>query len=98
MGWCTAQCEMLLFHANTIMCNPGNIELAHLKKQKERRKNTFAHFVSSWFGTFTILFHSHFVCVRALFTYRICQLYNLFPMITPQHPHYYKLVCALDGK
>ena len=38
----TAQCEMFLFHARTIMGGSHNFELAHLNKEKEEKHNSLA--------------------------------------------------------
>ena len=38
MGWCTAQCKMLLFCAKTIVKESRNFELARLKKKKKKKK------------------------------------------------------------
>jgi len=40
MGWCSAQCKMLLFYAKAVMQVSHNIELAHLKRR--RKKNSWA--------------------------------------------------------
>ena len=49
MGWCTAQCKMLLFCAKTIVKESCSFELADLKKEEHvSRLATF------WFGTFTM--------------------------------------------
>jgi len=45
MGWCTAQCKMLLFCLKTIIKESPCFELAHLKKKvkkKERKKSILA--------------------------------------------------------
>ena len=51
MGRCTAQCEMQLFRATTIVRDSDNTELAHLKKKEKH----FARFASSWFSTLAML-------------------------------------------
>lgn len=43
--------NILLFHARTVMRDLGSIVLACLKKKRKH----FAHFVSSWFNTLTML-------------------------------------------
>ena len=52
MGWCTAQCKMLLFCAKTIVKESLKFELAHLKKKKEEKH--FGCLVTFWFGTFAM--------------------------------------------
>lgn len=49
MGQCTAPCKMLAFRARTIMRDPDNIELVHLKK-KEAEGKCFGHFTALQFG------------------------------------------------
>jgi len=59
IGWCTAQCKMLLFYVKTIVRDSCNFELAHRKKNKkeEWKKNILAIWqLSAWFGSFTIYF------------------------------------------
>ena len=62
MGWCTARCKMLLFHAKTIMGDCGDAELARLKKErkkerkKEKEEKQVARFMSTWCGTFATVF------------------------------------------
>ena len=51
MGWCTAQCNMLLFCMKTIMKESYNFELACLKKKKRERS-----LVTFWFSAFAMLF------------------------------------------
>ena len=55
MGWCTAQCKMLLFGAKTIVKESLKFELAHLKKKKKKERY-FDRLVTFWFGTFAMLF------------------------------------------
>jgi len=38
MGWCTAQCKMMLFCVQTIMKESCSFELARLKKNKKKTK------------------------------------------------------------
>ena len=64
MGWCTAQCKMLLFCLKTIIKESPSFELAHLKKKvkkkerkKERKKEKhFGSLMTFWFSTFVMLF------------------------------------------
>ena len=59
MGWYTTQWKMLLFCANTVVKESGKFELARLKKKKKKKKKKEKHFdrlVTSWFGTFAMLF------------------------------------------
>ena len=53
MARCTTRCEMLLFRAKTIMRDRGDVELARLKKKKEKQ---FARFARTWCGTFATVF------------------------------------------
>jgi len=55
-----ALCKMLPFRVKTIVRGSGNVELATLKKEEERRKEEkhFGRFSSFWFGTFTKLFRA----------------------------------------
>ena len=39
MGWCTAQCKMLLFCAKTIVKESCKFEQARLKKKKKKEKH-----------------------------------------------------------
>jgi len=57
MGWCTAQCKMLLFCVKTIVKDSRNFELARLKKKKKKEKH-FGHLVTFWFITFLMLFRA----------------------------------------
>ena len=60
MGYCTAQCKMLLLCVETIVKESRNFELARLrkKKEKERKKKEkhFGHLATFWFCTFVMLF------------------------------------------
>ena len=60
IGWCTLQCEMLLFCVKNIMRESCNFELAHLKKKKEKKRRERKTFWPSGdflvFGTFVMLF------------------------------------------
>ena len=57
MGWCTAQCKMLLFCAKTIVKESRNFELARLKKKKKKKKEKhFGRLATFWFSTFTVHF------------------------------------------
>ena len=38
MGWCSAQCKMLLFCVKTVMKSHFNFELACLMKKKKKKK------------------------------------------------------------
>jgi len=38
MGWCTAQCKMLLFCTKTVMKSHFNFELACLMKKKKKKE------------------------------------------------------------
>ena len=59
MAWCTAQLKMLLFCTKTIVKQSRKLELPHLKKKKEKHFGCLATF---WFGTFAMLFSTHWVC------------------------------------
>ena len=37
MGWCTAQCKMLLFCVKTILKESHKFELARLRKKKKEK-------------------------------------------------------------
>ena len=59
MGWCTAQCKMLLFCLKTIIKESPSFELAHLKKVKKKERKKEKHFdslMTFWFNTFVMLF------------------------------------------
>ena len=58
MGWCTAQCRMILFCVKTIVKELHNFELACLKKKKnkEKKEKHFCSLVTFWFDTFAMLF------------------------------------------
>jgi len=56
MGWCTAQCKMLLFCAKTIVKESHNFEIACLQKKKKERKENWL------FGDFLVwYFHNAFL-------------------------------------
>lgn len=44
---------MLLFHLKTIVKDTHSFELTDLKQEED-----FGHFVTFWFGTFTVFFHT----------------------------------------
>ena len=44
MGWCTAQCKMLLFCVKTIVKESHKFELARLRKKKEKHFGRLATF------------------------------------------------------
>ena len=56
MGWCTAQWNVLLFCAKTIVKELHKFELARLKKKKKEKH--FGHLVTFWFGTFAVYTYS----------------------------------------
>ena len=60
MGWCTAQCKMLLFCAKTVVKESRNFELAHLKKKKKKERKTF------WLSSNFLVqyFHNAFTATR----------------------------------
>jgi len=49
---------MLLFWMKTIVKESRKFELAHMKKKKKH----FGRLVTFWFGTFAMLFSTHWVC------------------------------------
>jgi len=60
MGWCTAQCKMLLFCVK-ITVKESRSFVARLKKKKEKH---FDCLVTFWFGTFAMLSHASGRVVR----------------------------------
>jgi len=38
MGWCTAQCKMLLFCVKAVVKESHDFELAHLRRRKRKRR------------------------------------------------------------
>jgi len=48
MGWCTAQCKMLLFSAKTIVKESHNFEL----DKEEDDDNCFGCLATFWFGSY----------------------------------------------
>jgi len=72
MGWCTAQCKMLLFSVKTIVKESHNFEL-----EKQDDDNCFGCLVTFWFGSyFRDVMHYHLLHVRAFSTYRAYRLYD----------------------
>jgi len=72
MGWCTAQCKMLLFYANTILKESHNFELAVWRRRKKEKR--FGCLATFWFGTFAMLFCAtgHIVCHENTWRWMAC--------------------------
>ena len=64
MGWCTAQCKMLLFCVKAIVKESRKFELARLKKKKKKKEKHFGRLATFWFGTFAMLFSATGCVVR----------------------------------
>ena len=57
MGWCTAQCKMLLFCLKIIIKESPSFELKKKVKKKERKKEKhFGSLMTFWFSFFVMLF------------------------------------------
>ena len=61
MGWCTAQLNMLLFCAKTIVKESRKYWTSPSEEEEEQQQH-FGHLATFWFGTFVMLFSATGCC------------------------------------
>ena len=62
MGWCTAQCKVMLFYVKTLVKESWNFELARLIKKKKKERKTFWPSGNFLVWYFHNAFSLHWVC------------------------------------